>query len=169
MVERARAYRAVVEAIGLLGVIGSLTFVGLEVRGNSIATRAANDSAVADGFRDENLAIATSAALGNALVATQDDPQAASPQDQMLTLALWRAGFHNWSNAYRQHLNGTLDPELWASIVQEISAYSEKPSASAGGKPIPRGRVARWAWKSERFLYSPDFRRFVDKALGIKQ
>ena len=168
MTEKARIYRGFIESIGIVGVIGSLIFVGLQVHQNTIATKAANNSAVADGFRELNLAIAASSALGDALVATEEDPEAATPQARMLALALWRAAFHNWSNAYRQHLNGTLDPELWASIVQEISAYSAIPPTSEHDTPVSRGRAGRWAWESERFLYSPDFRKFVDDTLGLK-
>jgi len=170
MAENARIYRAIIEAIGLLGVIGSLTFVGLEIRQNTIATKAANDLAVSDAFREVNLAMATSHDLVHVLVETVQNPEAMSLADEMLAKAWWRALFHTWSNAYRQHMNGTLDPALWASVAQEIAAYSVNVSAGASNGDITgRGRSARWAWQSERYVYSPDFQAYVDEAFGVRQ
>jgi len=37
----------------------------------------------------------------------------------------WRGLFHTWSNAHRQHLNGTIDPAIFQGIVQEITAYAQ--------------------------------------------
>lgn len=42
------------EFIGLVGVIGSLIFVGIEVRQSTLATRAATDAVIADAFRELN-------------------------------------------------------------------------------------------------------------------
>jgi hypothetical protein len=170
MVEGGRAYRAVVEAIGLFGVIGSLTFVGLEVRQSTIATRSANDMAVADEFQSLNLALAQSPALAHALVAVEGGNQTATPEEMAQTAGFYRALIHTWSNAYRQHVNGTLDPDLWASVVQEMSAYAENaPAGTVTDAIVRRGRLARGIWEGERFLYSPDFQKFADKTMGIKR
>jgi len=55
-------------------------------------------------------------------VAAGDDPAALSDEDKVSALAFFRALFHIWSNAHRQHLSGPLDPRLWAAAVQEMSA-----------------------------------------------
>ena len=157
----------IAEIIGLIGVIGSLVFVGLEVRQSSIATRAATDAAVADGFRELNLAMASSPDLARALAAHASNPEEASIEDQVLILGLYRALFYIWSNAHRQHLNGTIDPALYRSVVQELSAYAGDLPAGANVEDIRRRqRLTKWAWESERFIYNPDFQRFVDSALA---
>lgn len=170
MGEKARIFRVIIEAVGVLGVICSLTFVGLEIRQNTIATKAANDLAVSDAFREVNLAMATSPELVHALVEAAQNPEAMSLEDETLAKAWWRALFHTWSNTYRQHMNDTLDPALWASVTQEISAYSGKaPAGESHDNLAGRGRSARWAWQSERYVYSPDFQAYVDEAFGVKQ
>ena len=97
------ASRRIVEAIGIIGVVGSLVFVGVEIRQNSIATRAATDADIADSFRELSLAQATSPALASAFAAHATD---------------------------RQHLNGTVDPAIYDSVVREISSYAGSPSTA---------------------------------------
>ena len=162
--------RRIGEVIGLVGVIGSLLFVGLEVRQSSVATKAATDAAVADGFRELNLTLAASPELARAMAAHGDDPGAAPAADQIQVLGLWRALFHIWSNSHRQHLNGTLDPVIYRTAVQEISTYAGELSS---GGPInqldSRKRNMRWAWESERFIFNTDFQVFVDSILAVKR
>lgn len=163
--------RRVGELVGLIGVIGSLVFVGLEVRQSTIATRAATDASVADGFRELNLMMASSPELARAMTAWADDPGAAPPADKFLILGAWRALFYSWSNGHRQHVNGTLDPAIYEAVVREISTYAgASAAATAGGAGVDeiarRQRLMQWAWRSERFLFNPDFQAFVDSLLA---
>ena len=161
--------RRIAELIGLLGVIGSLLFVGVEIRQNSIATRAATDATVADGFRELNLVLASSPNLARAFAAHAGNPAEAPAEEQVLMLGLYRALFHIWSNAHRQHLNGTIDPAIFQAVVQEISAYGGEVPAGTDIDDIERRqRLTKWAWDSERFLFNPDFQIFVDSILASK-
>jgi hypothetical protein len=162
--------RRVGELIGLAGVIGSLIFVGIEVRQSSIATRAATDAAVADGFRELNLVLASSPDLARAFAAYASNPEEAPAEDQTLMLGFYRALFHIWSNGHRQHLNGTIDPAIFQAVVQEISAYAGEVPPGADIDDIERRqRLMRWAWESERFIFNPDFQAFVDSVLNAKR
>ena len=170
MVDRARAYRGVVEVIGLLGVIGSLVFVGLEVHQNTIATKAANDMALANQYQNMDLAQASSPSLSHALIVAEAGDKTATPEDITQARGLYRAVMDTWSNAYRQHLNGTLDSKLWDSIVHEISSYRPNlPAGTVSEMIANRGRFVREIWADERYLYSSDFQQFVDETLGIKR
>lgn len=152
----------VAEVLGLFGVIGSLIFVGIEVRQSAIATRAATDTAIADAFRDVNQVMATSPELARAMTAWPDSPDSLSAADQVQVLGLWRALFHTWSNAHRQDLNGTIDPAIFAAVSQEITTYAQAQRGTASPDLQRRGRFMRWAWTRERFLFNPDFQEFVD-------
>ena len=158
--------RVIAEIIGVVGVVGSLIFVGLEIRQSSAATRAANNALVADSFRDLNLVLASSPGLSRALVVVGGDPDAASPEDRTMALAFLRALFHTWSNAHRQWMNGTLDPALFEGVVSEIETYGKVPATD---EPIDelgeRARSVRWAWDNEQFIFNPEFRAFVNEAL----
>lgn len=159
--------RRIAELVGLIGVIASLIFVGVEIRQNSIATRAATDAGVADGFRELNLVVASSPELAKALTANPENPAEAPAEDQVLMLALYRALFHIWSNVHRQHLNGTIDPNIFQAVVQEISAYAGEVPAGADIDDIERRQwLGSWAWNSERFIFNPDFQIFVDSILA---
>jgi hypothetical protein len=159
--------RRIVEAIGIVGVVGSLIFVGVGIRQNSIATRAATDAAIADSFRELSLAQATSPELASAFASHAADPASAPAEAQVLMLGFWRALFHIWSNVHRQHLNGTVDPAIYDSVVHEISSYAGPPSTAEPATEIEfRRRLMSWAWASERFLFSKDFQEFVDGLLA---
>jgi hypothetical protein len=159
--------RRLAEVIGLIGVVGSLIFVGVEVRQNSVATRAATDAAIADSFRELSLVAASSPELASAFAAHASDPGAAPPRDQVLMLGFWRALFHIWSNVHRQHVSGTVHPAIYDSVVREISAYANSAvTTTPPGEVELRGRLMRWAWASERFLFSADFQAFVDRLMA---
>ena len=161
-----KAARRVVEAIGIIGIVGSLIFVGIEIQQNSVATRAATDAAVADSFRELSLAQATSPALASAFAAHASDPTSAPAEAQVLMSGFWRALFHIWSNVHRQHLNGTVDDAIYDSVVREISSYATPPSQDGTlSETEIRGRLMSWAWSNERFLFSTDFQAFVDGLL----
>lgn len=151
------------EIVSLLGVMASLFFVGLEVHQSVIATRAATETAIADSFRELNQVMAESPDLDRALTAWKDDPETAPAIDQAEMLGLWRELFYVWSNAHRQHLNGTIDPAIFQSVVQEITTYAQADGTSLD--LARRGKLMRWAWKKERFIFNPDFQQFVDGLL----
>jgi len=150
--------RGIAEVIGLVGIVGSLVFVGLEVKQNSVATRASTNAGVADAFRELNLVLASSPELAHALVAAADDPEELSPEESVMALGFWRALFHTWSNGHRQWTNETLDQVMYESIISEISTYVR----NNGGT----GRAMRWAWESERFVFNSEFQLFVDELIG---
>lgn len=162
-----KAARRIVEVIGIIGIVGSLIFVGVEIRQNSVATKAATDAAIADALRELSLAQATSPALASAFAAHAADPASAPADAQVLMQGFWRALFHVWSNVHRQHANGTVDPAIYDSVVREISSYARSPTASEPLSEVEvRGRLMSWAWSSERFLFTTDFQAFVDGLLA---
>ncbi len=156
------------EVVGILAVVASLVFVGGELRQNAIATKAAMNAEIANTFVELNLVIASSPELTQRLADFAADPAAAPREAQIQMLAAWRAVFHTWSNVHRQHLNGTIDPAIYASVVQEVSTYAAAiEDNSQNPEVVRRHEFMRWAWESERYLYNPDFQEFVDSTLGL--
>jgi hypothetical protein len=88
MAVQREAMTRVGEIISLIGVMGSLIFVGLEVRQSVIATRAANDTVIAEAFREINQIMAPSPELARALTAYADDPASAPGAEQEQILGL---------------------------------------------------------------------------------
>lgn len=125
---------------------------------------------IADTFVNLNLTIASSPELTLRLANYAENPAAAPREAQIQMLGIWRAIFHIWSNVHRQHLNGTIDPAIYESVIQEISAYAEKSAGdNQNADVVRRQKFMRWAWESERFAYNPDFQDFVDGALRISR
>jgi hypothetical protein len=150
---RARV-KETVELIGLFGVMASLIFVGLEIRQNAAATRAATAQEVTSAFRDLNLVLAGDAEMNRLLVEFGDTPELMSPVEQNQIKAFWRAVFHIWSNTSYQNLNGTIDPQIYEGMVSEASAR-------AGSRSVA------WSWESERFIYPEFFQNFMDSLFTV--
>lgn len=162
--------RTVAELIGLVGVVASLVFVGWELRQNSIATKATNNSGIADSFVQLNINLSSNRELALALAAHSANPQAAPLEDKIMMLGAWRALFHVWSNVHRQHLNGTIDPALYSAILQEMATYAAPVEDGVQSDDVVRRqRIIRWAWETERFIFNPDFQALVDEALGLSR
>lgn len=161
--------KRIIEAVGFIAVVGSLIFVGLEVRQNSISTRAATNAAVAETFMQVNALIASTPELAAAWVKNAGNPQAASRKDAVLLLALCRSLFHVWSNAHRQHLNGTLDPAIYEALVNELDVYKHVQLPDEANENVPHASsYVRWAWKSQRFIFNREFQSFMDEILGVE-
>ena len=158
--------RQIAETIGLICVVGSLIFVGLEQRQNTIAIRAATNASFATGFQDLNLVVASSPSLTKALAQLGGDIADVSPENKIQALGLYRALFHIWSNGHRQYLNGTLDPALYDGVIQEITTYAGKATSSNVIDGDRRRAAMRWAWESEKFIYNPEFQQFVESILN---
>jgi hypothetical protein len=162
--------RAIGEIIGVIGIVASLVFVGWELRQNSIATRAANNYSVADSFVQLNLNLSSNRELAHALAANAEDPNSAPLEDKILMLGAWRALFHVWSNVHRQHLNGTVDPDIYEAVLQEMSTYATPQGIRERSEDVERRhRFMLWAWETERFIFNPEFQKLVDEQLGISR
>jgi hypothetical protein len=145
-------YRMVVELVGMLGVAGSLIFVGLQVRQNAAAVRAATAQEVSTGFRDLNLVIASTPELA-AILATETLPDSLSPGQREQASGFWRAIFHVWSNTHYQYVNGTLDRVLFEPTLTEVTKYASRDAFRA-------------LWQSQRALYNPRFGQFMDSIMA---
>jgi hypothetical protein len=150
-VEEHKKYRAIAELVGVLGVVGSLIFVGLQVRQNASAIRAATAQEVSTGFRDLNLVIASTPELA-AILATETIPDSLSPGQREQVSGFWRSIFHVWSNTHYQYINGTLDRVLFEPTLTEVTKYASRDAF-------------RSLWESQRALYNPRFGQFMDSIM----
>jgi len=91
------------EAIGLIAVVASLVFVGLEIRQNAEATRAATAQSLNDGWLEWNLRMATPDRWEVvAHLRELDDLSEASYEDAQALRSLMRSIFQHWSNLHWQ-------------------------------------------------------------------
>ena len=151
--------RSAGEAIGVLAVVASLGFVGLEIRQNSEATRAATVQSLQNAWLDWNLTMADPA-LWSAVARLEqlDDLRDASYEDGAAVSSLMRSLFATWSNAQYQHLNGHLDSEYWEAMVRNMKMNVDAQSFGEGWT-----RLVIWYWEINRPIYPTRFQTLFDE------
>lgn len=146
------------EAVGLIAVIASLIFVGLEVRQNAAATRAATAQSLNDGWLEWNLTMSDPDLWAPvARLSELDDLSEASYEDRQAVQSLMRSTFQHWSNLHWQYLNGDLDRRLWDGVVRNMENDVRAPGW---------GRLMAWAWESHGNIYHEEFQRLFGDLLG---
>jgi hypothetical protein len=147
--------RGVIELLGAAGVIGSLVFVGIQIRQNSAATRAAATQALGQSWIDWNLGTATRE-IQEALVTVGQfaDPSEAPIVDQRIAESYVRSIFSNWSISQYQYGVGVLDLALWGGVMRDMRSGVDTTNSF--------GRLVVWAWRRNRHLYNEDFTGYMD-------
>ena len=159
--------RSIIEALGVAGVVGSLIFVGMELRQNSIATRSQASATISEQFAEPNLLLASNPELIRAFAEHGENPEEAPYEAQIAIRAMWRSVFHIWSNVYRQANDGTISPALFDTVTQEISLYSGNLLTQMDAvSRNTRSNSFHYAWENEKFLFPIDFQMFVDDQLS---
>jgi hypothetical protein len=141
--------KTIVETLGTAGVIASLIFVGVQVQQGAAATRSATVLQLKDAWVQLNLAQATSPELSEAWRTVHEDGWDTDYHARSLVTGFYRTLLHNWSNAYYQHRNGTLEEDQWLPHLREVQGVV--------GDPI-FGRV----WSGWNHVYDDPFRELVD-------
>ena len=148
------------EGIGLAAVIASLVFVGLEVRQNAEATRAATAQHLSEGWLQWNLTMADPAAWSAVSRMFEfNDISKARFEDRAAVSSLMRTLFWNWSNLYWHYLRGDLDPELWDAVRRNI----EGNLLSTSERDADWRRLLIWGWEVNRHMYHEKFQKLFDE------
>ena len=142
--------RQIFEIIGLLSVIGSLIFVGIEINQNTAAVRGATQQEVSDqisefykiGIENERMAYITHQAMNGDI--SKDD---LSVTDYQRFLFLSMLGFRRVENVYLQYKNGFLDKVAFDRI----------------GMSFYRTNLVREIWEERREAFDPEFAEFFEE------
>jgi len=137
-----------------LGVIASLVFLGMQVRQEAAASRAATFQQLKDSWVQTNLAEATSVDLANAFETAQTQGwEETSSVERRLLSGYIRTLFHNWSNAYYHYEDGTLDENQWESYVREMRSGMRNP-------------LLLQVWSEWGFVFDDQFRELMNNILA---
>ena len=147
--------RQIFEIIGLLSVIGSLIFVGIEINQNTAAVRGATQQEVSDqisefykiGIENERMAYITHQAMNGDI--SKDD---LSVTDYQRFLFLSMLGFRRVENVYLQYKNGFLDKVAFDRI----------------GMSFYRTNLVREIWEERREAFDPEFAEFFEELRDSK-
>ncbi len=142
------------ETVGILAVIGSLLFVGIEVRQNADATRAATAQSLTDAWAAWNLTMADPEAWSVVRRMLElEDFSDARLEDRAAARSLFKSLFSHWSGQHWQYLNGNLDQSLWDATYRNMQF-----DVARGGEWL---RLLKWAWESDGYLFHEDFQALL--------
>jgi hypothetical protein len=137
------------ESIGMLGIMGSLIFVGIEVSQNSSIARTASYQSYIDGFTELNLAQISDDDLNSLMVrASTGTSKSEFTLEEIRKINLFYiALLRQWEGLYRSVREGIL-PEEMLTIV--------------GAGHLLGYPVFKEMWPDVKLLFTDDFCRFID-------
>jgi hypothetical protein len=142
--------RTLIEIIGLISVIGSLIFVGVEISQNTQAVRGATHQAVFDQVSEYYLTMASDkelAELAAGALLNKIKRNELSMGDRLRTDMVIMTGIRRVENIFMQHKNGILDDDAFKMI----------------GMDSYRSDYALDAWNSWKGGFDSDFVSFFEK------
>ncbi len=140
--------RKFIEIIGLLSVVGSLIFVGLEINQNTTAVRGATQQAVSSQVGEmyrivvENERMATLVSKTFKGISKTD----ISESDYVSLWNFQMMGFRRIENIYLQYKNGLLTKDAFSRI----------------GMGIYRTKIVREIWDERKGDFEPNFVEFFE-------
>ena len=125
------ALQAISETLGLIVVVGSLVFVGFEVRQSAKATRAATMNNIMGSWDDVYRGFSEPENIAEVIWTGVQDPTALTDANRW-RLSLQIAGlFHNFQNAHYQWKIGAYDEQAWAAQAEFLTNLLSLPGMRA--------------------------------------
>jgi len=149
------AVQAISEALGVIVVIASLIFVGLQVRQNSEEIRSSNYHAVTDSFNSWNLAVAESTELATLWRKGLDSYNELNGEEKIQFGFLMRAAFRIWDTLYYQSRHGTGDTTLWEAERKNVEVLFSTPGCRS------------W-WREHPYGFSADLAAYIENSVLVK-
>ena len=134
---------------GAIGLIGSLIFVGIEIRQNTTAVRGATQQAVSSQVAEMYRIGAENERMANLVSkAFQDISKTDISEGDYVSLWMYQMmGFRRIENIYLQYKNGLLTKDAFSRI----------------GMGIYRTKIVREIWDERRGDFEPDFAEFFEE------
>ena len=141
-----------IEVVGVVGVIASLLFVGVQVQQSAEATRGATVLQLKENWVQLNLTMMQNPEIRDALQLVLDEGfENLDLQTQLIVNAWYRTIMHNWSNAYFQYRIGTLDDEQWQANVRDMAYESSNYTSVVWG-----------VWDQNSYFFDDSFQTLMD-------
>ncbi len=149
--------KSIIEMVGFIGVIGSLIFVGVQVRQNTIAARASAYQQMGSAVAEIWLNTAQDPARAALTMRFFEDTNPKfTPVEEAVVINQSISAFRQHETTWRQVQLGLLDAE----VLEAFGWSAEGSSASA----INTKRL----WPRIAPHMSPDFRTYLEGKFGVK-
>ena len=144
--------RTIVEIIGFLSLVGSLAFVGVEIRQNTSAVRGATNQAISDQVGELMLTIATDDNLARLVKRLYDGEtqDQFDPVDDMRLYMTIMTGLRRVENIFLQIEDGILDDRAFDRI----------------GLSFYRSNYGREIWQANKQFFVRELVPFFEKLLN---
>jgi len=149
---RSQGLRRWVDYLAAVGVIVSITFVGLELRQNTAAIRGATYQDLAANSTPFTIALSSDGELASLYLRWRDDPDSMGEVERYRVHVLLLGIGRQVESAFQQHRVGTLTDDLWLGFVDSWRVQASSP-----------GFADYWARYKTRF--STEFQAYVDSTL----
>ena len=136
------------QTVAAVAILASLIFVGVQIRQNTAATRAASHHAVSDSFNELNRMFAESAEVTRIFIAGRADRQTLTEEERWRFDSAMRAYMHVCETMFIQAGLGVGDKGIWFAEQEGIRAILTFPG------------TRDW-WDENPFGFCAEFRAFV--------
>jgi hypothetical protein len=144
------------QSVAAVGVVASLIFVGLQVRGSAKAVRSATAQSVQDSYANWYVSLACNE---NALAASLKglvDLEALTAAEKAQFYCTYMAYLSNARNAFHQWREGHLANDLWTGWEALLMNFVKTPGGAA-------------FWHERSFVFGQDFQNEVKAIMSREQ
>ena len=142
----------VLQIVGSIGVIGSLIFVGLQVRQNTKTTRVQVQENMTSGYiQVAQVLIDNAEIFARGIAASRESFAKFSDADKLIYFGLIFSIFKHFENIHSQRERGFIDDESWTAWSEHVLMYFNQPG------------VKMW-WELRRGSFNPRFRNFLESS-----
>ena len=134
--------------IGGIGVIVTLIYLALQIRQNTVATRADSYQAVVSSASDWSRELSLNAEICEILQRGAEDYNALDVVERLRFNLAMSSYFRNMENLHLKFRAGAVDASVWSGWASRTRAFM-----------LPPGTQAWWALNAT--AYSSDFRAFI--------
>jgi hypothetical protein len=142
------------QLVASAGVIGSLFYLGAQVRQNTRSSRTVVVDSLAKSMHDLAFAMAQNDALLRIVTTTLQDWSAATEIERARAASFMLGYFKLFENAWFQMRKGTLERDQWQGYDAFLRTVLYQPA------------VKPW-WQMRRTFFAPGFREYVDQCEAL--
>ena len=136
--------------LGGIGVLVSLVYLAIQVRQNTVATRADSYQAVVGDVSDWSREMSLNPEICRILIAGSADFDALEPVERFQFNLAMSAFFRNMENVHSKFLAGVIDESVWEGWANRTRSFLAAPGM-------------RQYWERNELAFSPAFRRFFNE------
>jgi hypothetical protein len=139
----------VAQIVSALVVVGSLVFVGFQLKHAAAAIRVSSSQAHSECYTDLAKSVIDNADFARIWRVGLADPKALGDDEWVRFVAYANALFRLYESSRVQWLNGRLDSEHWRTVEHQVADFWQLPGLQA-------------AWKARGHGFSSEFREWFD-------